>query len=70
MTMQMIGHIVEQAAIAFYLFLLNQEHMDCRLACTWFLEIALVCMSVCVFVCLPPRALITIGMIWCDIDLV
>ena len=39
--------------------------------CTWFLEIALVCTLVCVSVCLsvcpPPMALITSGMIWCDI---
>ena len=40
----------------------------------WFLEIALVCMSVCLDVCVcvcvspPPRPLITSGMIWCDID--
>ena len=37
----------------------------------WFLEIGLVCTSVCmsvsVSVCLPPRALITSGVIWCDI---
>ena len=24
--------------------------------------------SVCVFVCLPPRLLITSGVMWCDID--
>ena len=37
----------------------------------WFLEIALVYalvyVSVCVSACLPPRALITSGVIWCDI---
>ena len=39
----------------------------------WFLEIALVCasvcgcVSVCLSVCLPQRALITNGVIWCDI---
>ena len=33
----------------------------------WFLEIDLVRASVCVSVCPPPRALITSGMIWCDI---
>ena len=43
---------------------------------TWFLEIALarasVCLRVCVClsVCPPPRALITSGVIWCNIDCV
>ena len=45
-------------------------------ACAWFLGIALVGVSVCqyacvcvsVSVCLPPRPLITSGVIWCDID--
>ena len=42
---------------------------------TWFLEIicfvhASMCVSVCPSVCLPPRALITSGMIWCDIGYV
>ena len=32
----------------------------CRYAC--------VCVCVCVSVCLPPRPLITNGVIWCDID--
>ena len=27
-----------------------------------------VCVSVCLSVCLPPRPLITSGVIWCDID--
>ena len=36
-------------------------------ACTWFFEITLVCMSVCVSVCLAPRTLITSGVIWYDI---
>ena len=27
-----------------------------------------VCLSVCVSVCLPPRPLITSGVIWCNID--
>ena len=62
----------------FWLFL-NQA----RAAHAWFLEIALVrtsvcvcvcvCMcvlSVCLFVCLPPRPLITSGVIWCDIGCV
>ena len=39
---------------------------------TQFHEIALVCMSLCVCLCLsvypPLRALITGGIIWCDID--
>ena len=37
----------------------------------WFLRIALsmnVGMCVCVCVCLPPRLLITSGVMWCDID--
>ena len=35
---------------------------------TWFLEIALVCASVCVCVCVcPRRPLITSGVTWCDI---
>ena len=40
--------------------------------CAWFLEIALVRVTVCmcVSVCLPPRPLITSGVIWCDIDCV
>jgi len=29
---------------------------------------ACVCVCVCVCVCLPPRLLITSGMIWCDIE--
>ena len=41
-------------------------------ACTWFLKIALyrhlyVCMRVCMYMCLPPRLLIS-GMMWHDID--
>ena len=36
----------------------------------WFLRIDLVRTSVyvCVFVCPPPRLLITSGVMWCDID--
>ena len=36
----------------------------------WFLRIASVreSMRVCVCVCLPPRLLITSGVMWCDID--
>ena len=33
-----------------------------------FLKLLLSMTLVCVHVCSPPRALITIGMIWCDID--
>ena len=47
--------------------LLNQATMA-EATCTWFLEIALVCTLVCV--CLPSRALMTSGMIWCDIGCV
>ena len=41
----------------------------CALSATraWFLEIALVCVSVCVCVS-APRPLITSSVIWCDID--
>ena len=35
------------------------------MACAWFLEIIFVHASMCV--CLPSRALITSGVIWCDI---
>ena len=38
-----------------------------RPAHAWFLEIDLVC-KVCVSVCLPPRLVITSGMMWCDVD--
>ena len=46
----------------------------CRPACAWFLKIVSVWMSACVCVCvcmcvsLPPRLLITSGMIWCDMN--
>ena len=44
----------------------------CWQACVpGFLELLLsanVCMRACVCVCLPPRLLITSGMMWCDID--
>ena len=29
-----------------------------------------VCLRVCVCVCLPPKLLITSGVMWCDIDLI
>ena len=45
-------------------------HLFLNQARAWFLEIALVCMSVCVCVCLPPRPLITSGVIWCNIGCV
>ena len=40
-----------------------------KAALAWFLEIALVCTSVCVYLsaCPPLRALITSDVIWCDI---
>ena len=41
--------------------------MKSSAACAWFLEIVLVCSSVCVSACPPPRALITSGVISCDI---
>ena len=36
----------------------------------WFLRIASVreCLYACVFVCPPPRLLITSGVMWCNID--
>ena len=43
-----------------HIILLNQE-------CTWFLEIDLV-REVCVSVCLPPRLVITSGVMWRDMD--
>ena len=29
-----------------------------------------VCVCVCMYVCLPPRLLITSGLMWCDMDLI
>ena len=48
----------------------NQVCASHRPVSTWFLEVAFVLMSVCVYMCVcpPPRSLITSGMIWCDID--
>ena len=49
--------------------ILNQTRAGHRPARTWFLRIVLsVSVYVCVFVCLPPRLLITSGVMWCDID--
>ena len=50
----------------------NQMHAG-RPACTWFLKIDPVriigmCVCMCVCVSLPPRLLITSGVIWCDMD--
>ena len=48
--------------------ILNQAYTGRRPMHTWFLKISLVCTSVCVCVCVfTPRALITSGVIWCDI---
>ena len=41
---------------------------DFKTRACWFLEIALVCLSVCVSMCSPLRALITSGMIRCDVN--
>ena len=49
---------------------LNEVHTGVQPVLAWFLEIVLVCMLACVSVSLFPIALITSGMIWCDIDLV
>ena len=52
---------------------LNQTCVDYRPVHAWFLEIALVFTSVCVCVCVcvsVPRAFITSGMIWWNIDYV
>ena len=38
-----------------------------KAARAWFLEIVLVRTSVCACLCLPSKALITSGVIWCDI---
>ena len=51
--------------------LLNHAHAGHRLVCACFPEIISstnVVMCVCMSVCLSFRALITRGMIWCDID--
>ena len=59
-----IGEIMPEITI------LPQAKRGCFLnqACgTWFLEIALVHASVCMSVCPPHRALITSGVIWCDV---
>ena len=49
--------------------ILNQARAGRRPARTWFLRIVLsVSVYVCVFVCSPPRLLITSGVMWCDID--
>ena len=44
---------------------INSRRAQQKDACTWFLVIALVHVSVCV--CPALRALITSGMVWCDI---
>ena len=53
-------------------FLLNQAHTGHRSAHVWFIEIDFVrdmCnVCVCVSVCLPPRLLITSGVIWTKYD--
>ena len=51
--------------------LLNQARTGLWPARDWFLEIAFVrdvSMLACMCVCLPPRLLITSGVIWCDIE--
>ena len=55
---------------AFRLCFLNQVRTGHRPVRAWFLKIVPVQMSVCVcvFVCPPPRLLITSGVIWHDMD--
>ena len=54
--------------------LLNQERAGRRSVHAWCLRIvsvrmyACACVCVCVCVCVPPRLLITSGVMWCDID--
>ena len=49
---------------------LNQACTGLQPARAWFLRVASVrkSMLMCVCVCLPPRLLITSGVMWCDID--
>ena len=48
---------------------LNQAHAGLWPVSTWFLETNLVCdVCVCVSVCLPPRLVITSGVIWTSYD--
>ena len=47
---------------------LNQAHADLWPARAWFLRTVSVRMYACVFVCPPPRLLVTSGVMWCDID--
>ena len=53
---------------------LNQARASRRPARAWFLEIVSVrksvCVCVCLCVCLPPRLLITSGVMWRDMDLI
>ena len=50
-------------------YFLNQVRAGQRPVHTWFLEITFVRnVCVCVCVCLPPRLLITSGVIWCDME--
>ena len=47
----------------------NQPRAGHRPIHAWFLEIYLV-REVCVCMCLPPRLVITSGVMWCDMDLI
>ena len=51
----------------FYPFL-NQARAGLWPPRAWFLRIASIRERVCVCLCLPPRLLITSGVMWCDID--
>ena len=53
-----------------YVEFLNQAHASHRPACAWFLKIASVHEFLYACVRLPPRLLITSGVMWCDIDLI
>ena len=68
--MDTIGEIfVLYKEVSFIQGFLNYDTF--KLGASGFLELN-VCMSVCLHVCvsLPPRLLITSGVMWCDIDLI
>ena len=58
--------------MAMHTIFLNQAFAGHRLACTWFLKIVSMQMSVCVNVCvsLPLRQSITSGMMYQDTNLI
>ena len=48
--------------------ILNQEHASQKLVHAWILKIAFIQEACSMFVCLPPRLLITSGMMCHDMD--